>query len=182
MNKIAKIASGVGAVAMLGVAALPLTSYAATTVDETVNVEVGAVCALVLSGTTSAVATAPGVINATPDNTTLFTNANVLCNNAAGYTLTMKAKTAADVNLVGQESSRTLPAKGTAPVSGTESYSWHTGTNWATPSTTAVNVASTSAPSAVAGDNYKINYGVGTAANTAADTYESTITYTITAK
>ena len=177
MSKMTKTIAALGVVAGLGVAAMPLSSYALED-SETVNftVEVGDSIEIVADSTTVDLGTATS--SAMAEGGTTIT---VHTNNERGYTATIKADGS---RLMGtNDVSNVIPVNG-VPTNGTSSWGYKIGsiTDYIAASTTPQEFASTSAVSAQAGDKYDLGFAVSVAPNQAADTYKGSVTLTATAK
>ena len=83
MTKTTKIIAALGVVAGIGVAALPISSFAASTQDVTVRVTIGSSIAVGVDQDTTEVTMSPNQTDAS----TLKTKVTVTTNNAAGYQL-----------------------------------------------------------------------------------------------
>lgn len=191
LNTALSIAS-VAAIAFVGVAvSMPTASAVTTTEADTVRLQIGESLDLTLTGTGDF-----GTVSVASANIAAQ-NANVKSNYAAGYTLTL-ADQDTDTDLVGTGSSSntipTLAAAGTLlPNQSTSAWGVYvgTGTVGASGSTfqpmpdsagTPLQVASTSAISAAAGDNYPVTYGSQISGSQAPDVYEDIVVYTLTSK
>lgn len=185
MSKSTKIIAALGVVAGLGVAALPLSTYAATdSKDVTFSVEVGESISLAVDNATVATTTALAAGQALTSG--LTTTATVITNAAGGYTLTIADKDA-DTNLVGTTDTNATIATGASLTAGTEAWAVKGGnlTDWTAmvaSTDTALVLADTNTATAAAGENTPIDFGVSTAATTKADTYTDVVTLTATTK
>lgn len=180
MSKMTKTIAALGVVAGLGVAAMPLSSYALEN-TETVNltVEVGESIEISADSTDVDLGTATSSAMATGGTTI-----TVHTNNEKGYTATIKANGS---RLLGTaDNSNAIPTSGSSvvPADGTSAWGYKIGsiTDYVAASTTAQEFADTSAVSAQAGDKYDLGFAVSVAPNQAADTYAGSVTLTATAK
>ncbi|MDR0591239.1 MAG: hypothetical protein LBG75_01615 [Candidatus Nomurabacteria bacterium] len=134
MAKITKVIAGVSVLGMLGVAALPLSSYAVTTGTTTVNVEVGSQCGIGEGSTTGGAATVDigplSSTNQSGENSTAGAASpiSVTCNNATGWSLTEQMNTGEDqiLNIGGLTASTTGfgPWTGGTAVTGFAANTW----------------------------------------------------------
>jgi len=203
--KMKKILAGLGVVAALGLAVLPL-SASAISEDQIVTVNVNSTLFLQVAGTTAT--TMP---TATTETDTLFNDVWAATSNSGGYTLTIAAKTAADVNLVsaygdmisGSATVMSPAVSGSgAPGSFTGgSYTWSINTNpfttnggntgqpaWSAgtltaPTITAQTLGTTATnnttASLVNAEGYRVGYGVTTANNQPNGQYQATNVFTV---
>jgi hypothetical protein len=139
------------------------------------------------------------------NTTTLYDNVWAGVSSTSGYTLSIAAKTSADINLVGTSDSAHIidgAAAVATPAAGVNSYTWGisdaqltTGASaatigdWSTltptqPTTTAEEIASTAASAGITkatADQYGVRYGVAVATDQDPDTYTATNVFTVTA-
>lgn len=179
MSKITKTIAALGVVAGLGVAALPLASYADSPDAETLTVNANIGSSFSLTVDKNAVALAP-VNNGDVVNTETAggINATVTSNNAAGYTLILTGTE--DYSLADGDNkiAAGVPAKGTSAwgVKGGKisTYQALGGSG--------LTLADTSTPTDIAGEVTDIDFAVSAASNQAAGNYTATLTLTATAK
>ena len=235
MSKIKTLSIGLGVVAGLTAAILPMSAYAdgepsaKAAVD--VNVNVATVISMTLDtysqtaagGSTGTLTcdstaivtddpetpdvdesndgctgteqvTAINILPNTADLTTMYTDAYVSTNSAAGYTLTLIDSD--DVTALTNAADDTIAAINETPVAGTKpgwAVSIDAGTTWqkmpknagqSTPAETAIIVENyTPNPAATSASRKStVNYGVATSSTQPTGTYTDTIIYTATAK
>ena len=114
MSKSTKVIAALGVVAGLGVAALPLSSFAASTGDVNVKVEVGSTISMTIDGadhSTTALEKSVAMDNNDTDSS-LTASIKVTTNDANGYILSVKDKNGDGAALKGALSSntQTIPA------------------------------------------------------------------------
>lgn len=176
MTKSTKIIAALGVIAGLGVAALPIGAFAASTQEVTVKVNIDSSISLGVDQAMTQVTMAPNQAN----TTSLKTKLTVATNNAAGYKLEVKDKDA-DTSL--KSGTNTIPAAASV-AAGTSAWNVKGGDKifQSGAAITAADqlVAESSAP--VASAQTDMTYGVSTASNQASGTYQDVITYTATAK
>jgi len=183
-----------GVLGVLGIAALPVASYAETDTDDvTVNVQVSSTLNLVCSGNythnygpaSNAADVNDGVaIGTTPTGTCAVTS-----NDAAGYTLTV-ASASTNTNLVHTvNSALTIPTAAGLPAAGTPAWAINvsnpqvdgtSGVNWlAMPASdaTPITVATTSA---AGNGSHPYSFATSIASTTASGTYSATVRFTAT--
>ena len=175
MSKITKTIAALGVVAGLGVAALPLASYAATTQNIAVEAEIGET----LSVETPTVAT----VELAPTNGAAATEGSssvtVKTNHLSGFTLNIKDSDS-ETGLTG--TSGTIAA-GTV-LDGTVSACAYKGgdkTSYTEITTSDVALKTTAAPTAAAGETVEITFGVAADEDQAAGTYTGGVTVTAVA-
>ena len=175
MSKITKTIAALGVVAGLGVAALPLASYAATTQNIAVEAEIGETLS-VETPTVAKVELAPTNGAAAVNGSSSVT---VKTNHLSGFTLNIKDSDS-ETGLTGD--SGTIAA-GTV-LDGTESaWAYKGGDKTAYTAITTENVLlkKTTAPTAAAGETVEITFGVAADADQAAGTYTGGVTVTAVA-
>lgn len=180
MSKMTKTIAALGVVAGLGVAAMPLSSYALED-TETVNLTVEVGQSIEITADQTAVKLGTATSSQMAEGGTGIT---VHTNNEKGYTATIKANGS---RLIGtNDSSNQIPASGSSvvPANGTSAWGYKIGSiaDYVAASTTAQEFADTTAVSAQAGDKYNLGFAVSVAPNQAADTYTGSVTLTATAK
>lgn len=175
MSKITKTIAALGVVAGLGVAALPLASYAATTQNISVEAKIGET----LSVETPTVAT----VQLTPTNGAAAVNGTssvtVKTNHHSGFTLNIKDSDS-DTGLTG--TSGTIAAGTT--LNGTVSawaYKGGDTTEFTAITKSDVALKETDAPTAAAGETVEITFAVAADADQAAGTYTGGVTVTAVA-
>ena len=179
MSKITKTIAALGVVAGLGVAALPLASYADSPDVETLTVNANIGQSFSLSVDKNAVTLTPinngPVVNTETDG---GINATVTSNNAAGYTLVLTG--AEDYSLA--DGSKKIPAG--EPTTGTSAWGIKGGkiSDYQALGASGLTLADTSAPTDTAGEVTDIDFAVSAAANQAAGNYTASLTLTATAK
>ncbi len=177
MSKMSKVIAGLGVVAALGVAALPMASYAAVTTGSTGDVEITTSIAGTLSLTASDV-NIPALTN-NGDVQTGVSNIVVTSNNISGYTLNIKA----DDPTLSSDSGDTIDAGAPAQTTSAWGYkAWGTGTAEGTDytgvTTTDAAVKKTAAPTAHDGDKWALTFGASADSSQAAGNYSGTVTLT----
>ena len=179
MSKITKTIAALGVVAGLGVAALPLASYADSPDLETLTVNANIGQSFSLSVDKNAVTLTPTnngeIVNT---ETAGGINATVTSNNAAGYTLVLTGTE--DYSLA--DGGKKIPA-GT-PAKGTSAWGIKGGkiTGYQALSASGLTLADTSAPTDTSGEVTDIDFAVSASANQAAGNYTAELTLTATAK
>ena len=203
MSKSTKIIAALGVVAGLGVAALPLSSFAATTGDVNVKVEVGSTISMTIDDadhSTTPLEKTVAMNNNSSDNS-LTASVKVTTNDDDGYILTVKDKAGDGAALKGALSSntQTIPAftvKQTNLASlTTDTYGWGMmAANSNANATIGSNFSGGYGPvsdtdqavvtvsGTAASDETTITYGIVTKSDQVADTYSNLITYTVTAQ
>lgn len=179
MSKITKTIAALGVVAGLGVAALPLASYADSPDLETLTVNANIGQSFSLSVDKNAVTLKPTnngeIVNT---ETAGGINATVTSNNAAGYTLVLTGTE--DYSLADGDNkiAAGVPAKGTSAwgIKGGKI------TGYQALGASGLTLADTSAPTDTAGEVTDIDFAVSAAANQAAGNYTAELTLTATAK
>lgn len=177
MKKLTSVIAATGIVAGLGVAALPLASYAADpasdTASVTVSLEVSDAISITVddneSTTINLGTIAPNAITGTGKKVV----ANVKSNNASGYTVT-----AAGTALTRASGTETIAYGSVA--AGTSAWGISVGTDAGYSALTSI--ATPTAASAEDGDDYNIFFGASTNASQKTGTYSGTLTLTATNK
>lgn len=187
MSKTTKIIAALGVVAGLGVAALPLTSYAANE-SVTLTVTVDPAISLSHSGTTS--------LTIAPNNADLTTASSTLrvsTNNLKGYKLTVNDADA-DASLVhATQNDKKIVTTTATPAAGTSSWAVQAGaaytgmgaglnTTWTKmPNNTETPLVirnSGAVTSAITNESSVLKYGVGVADGQEAGVYSTQIVFT----
>lgn len=179
MKNITKIVAGLGVVAGLGAAMLPLGTYAANSKDVQLKVTVGSILTLEEDAANSTKELNLGLGAA--DSTSLKSAFKVSTNNAGGYDVTVKGKEASADMVNG---SNTIPAQSGLPVAGTAGWALKDASgNWVAANGnagTAVTVKSNGA--AAFEDPFTTNYAVATSGTQAPGDYVVDLVFTATAK
>lgn len=176
MSKMSKTIAVLGVVAGLGVAALPLSTYAAN--PETVNLNVKVIDKIELTASESTVS-----INATNGNAVTgqegTVDLTVETGNSKGYKLSAKT---GNVNLTNTDSD-TIPAG--APITGSSFWGMKGGNQtfatYAGLTTTDQTVKNTTAAPTSGTDTVTVTFGVTTSASQNAGTYTGNAIFTATA-
>ena len=197
-----KVIAGLGVVAGLGVAMLPLTSYAETTGTQTVRATVEEVLAITVENNKSIAADNDNAVAMDQNDldTTLLHTINVTGNIYNGYTLNLKANDSADLRLVTSAASAAsktysdsvkIPALTTpgALEAGTAGWGYKfsdtttfSSENWTGVTTAGADIKNfTNTDHAAFNNNHYVSYGIATDDDQGAGTYETTVTYTVTA-
>ena len=178
MSKVTKTIAALGVVAGLGVAALPLASYAATTDTVTVNAEVGTSMSVSLDkDSVSLNPTAGGVPVSTEDAPAQTITATAITNNTNGYKLTLTDADSTNHYLAsgGNHIAPGVPTQG-------DSF-W--GVKFGADAESYVSIASAPVINGEAtddaGDTHSLDVGVSASAGQVPGTYTGTLTVTITA-
>ncbi|MDO4759403.1 MAG: hypothetical protein Q4A30_01280 [Candidatus Saccharibacteria bacterium] len=195
MSKSTKIIAALGVVAGIGVAALPLSTFAANTADVTVKVMIGE--QLSLSMDLAASDTEQTMTASEIKTDEMKSTAKVSTNHAAGYTLTVIDKDTNTALVNESNPSATIPAIAVEGALSSGTAAWGLQVDSAYPGTTISTAqwspipASTSTAlvvrnsgalaTAVSDEASVVKYGVSTAAGQASGTYSDIITYTVTA-
>ncbi len=187
MTKSTKIIAALGVVAGIGVAALPLTSYAAEN-DVTVTVNVSSAISQNITSTNT-VTLAPNAA----DTSTMKINSSISTNDLDGYTITVKDKDTNTALVHTTTPAHTIPTGAGQPTAGTASwavkaaaaYSGQTAglnTTWtAMPASSAspLTLRNKSAGAAVTTNEVStLEIGVATAAAQPTGAYADTIVFT----
>lgn len=203
MSKSTKIIAALGVVAGLGVAALPLSSFAAETGDVNVKVTVGSTISMTIDDADRS--TVPLEKAVTMDNNdtdeSLTASIKVTTNDADGYILSVKDKAGdgAALKPTLSTNTQTIPAftvkQTDLSALVTDTYGWGmkaaNANTSATVSTafdggygfvTDADQAVVTATGTAAEDETTITYGIVTKSDQVADTYSNLITYTVTAQ
>lgn len=189
MSKTTKFIAALGVVAGIGVAALPLTSYA-TEQHLAITATVDSSISLALSGTNNLTVGSNAV-----NLDTASTTASVTTNSLKGYTLSVTDKdTVTDLTHTTQSDKKIAAQDGT-PTAGTSTWAVQAGgnytgmtsgldTNWkampAKGGTALVIKNSGAVTAAINQDQTTLKYGVATAANQESGEYTNEITFTAT--
>ena len=186
MSKITKTIAALGVVAGLGVAALPLASYAATDSLETpITVTASLVDAISIESSADSIntmsLTAGGpVVSSNQLDITVITNAT------NGYNVTIEDGDE-NIALVGTGSNDETIAAGN-PSQGTSAWGYKFGEaleeidSFTAITTEPVQVATKDAKTNDTGDVYKLGFGASAAASLTPDTYTGSVTLTATTK
>ena len=184
MTKSTKIVAALGVVAGLGIAALPLGTFAATD-SKNVEVELTVQSAINISSSSDSKCSATMLPGQTATCTAKIGYAT---NNAAGMTLTLKDADT-DTNLVhADDSTATIATGADAVAAGTEKWNVSGGllSNAAMVASTgtALTVASENGPvdKSASANMITMTYNFSTAANTKSGVYSDIVTYTATTK
>lgn len=183
MSKMTKTIAALGVVAGLGVAAMPLSSYALEDTEKVnhtekvdLTVEVGQSIEITAKDTNVELGEATSSKMA--EGGTVIT---VHTNNETGYNATIKADQA---RLTSGDTNYSIPSTGASaiPANGISAWGYKIGsiTDYVAASTTMQSFANTSTVSAQAGDAYDLNFAVSVAPNQAAGTYTGSVTLTAT--
>ena len=180
MKTTAKIISALSIVAGLGVAILPLSSYAATESKTKVTVTIGETLSI---ASNAGGAKTASISDLTAADETMVEKLTVTANKS-GYKLTVKADTNKDMmhtdgtsKIQALDSDGTLTA-GRGGLNATNATASLTSSQYKAV-TTPVDLVTVSTP--VAGDVTNIKYGVFPASNQKAGSYSVDLTYTVTA-
>lgn len=189
MSKTTKFIAALGVVAGIGVAALPLTSYAAEQ-HLTITATVDSSISLSLSGTNTLTVGSNAV-----NLDTASTTASVTTNSLKGYTLSVTDKDAVTDLTHTTQSDKKIAAQDGTPTAGTSTWAVQAGgnytgmtsgldTSWkampAKGGTALVIKNSGAVTSAINQDQTTLKYGVATAANQESGEYTNEITFTAT--
>jgi len=181
MKTTAKIISALSIVAGLGVAILPLSSYAATESKTKVTVTIGETLSI---ASNAGGAKTASISDLTAADETMVEKLTVTANKS-GYKLTVKADTNKDMmHTDGTSKIQALDNDGTLTagrwgLNATNATASLTSTQYKAVKTTPVDLVTVSTP--VAGDVTNIKYGVFPASNQKAGSYSVDLTYTVTA-
>lgn len=174
MSKITKTIAALGVVAGLGVAALPLASYAAVQNPSTVNLTASLDNSLSLSVTETELAFELENGGAVVTDETAAT---VTTNNGKGYDLNIKAASG-DGALTSTVGSYTIPAGPAAQGTSAWGYNTNGGDTYTAVTATDVSIASSTAPTPTAGTTTNITIGVSADATQEAGTYKGSFVLT----
>ena len=201
MSKSTKIIAALGVVAGLGVATLPLSSFAASTGDVNVKVEVGSTISMTIDDADRSTTPLEKTVQMDNNDTdeSLTASIKVTTNDADGYILTVKDKAGDGAALQPTlgTNSQTIPAftvkQTDLSALVTDTYGWGMKAANANSNATVATAFSggygfvTDADQAVvtvsgsaAEDETTITYGIVTKDDQVADTYSTLITYTVT--
>lgn len=195
MSKTTKALAIMGVVAGLGVAALPMSSYAATdstnmgvktTIEDYIAIETTTDGS---DDTDAKNVVVSNVINNGEIGTGTGTF-NVKTNNKSGYYVQISATDTTLKNATNETIPAGVPAKGTsawgykASADGVSNVTIkddvYAGKDYAAVSGTAATIATGTAATADAGDNITMTFGISASASQAAGTYKGTVTLTAT--
>ena len=193
MSKMTKTIAALGVVAGLGVAALPLSSYAAPVsntgatqagVDVTINATVGN--SISISASEGTVSLGTNII-ANQEVAEASTDVTIATNNAAGYQLRIKDKDSTLALMPAGAGTATGIAAG-VPTKGTNAWGYKGATDDSditieTPTYTAIKstnqtIAEKSSASAAEGDMVTVTFGVTVDSTILPDTYSDVVTLT----
>lgn len=170
MSKVTKTIAALGVVAGLGVAALPLASYAVN--PTTVNLTASLQDSLSLSVTETELAFALDNGGAVVTDETAAT---VTTNNGKGYDLNIKAGSGGTALTSGDY---TIPAGPAAQGTSAWGYNTDGGTDYTAVTASDVSIASSTAPTPTAGTTTNITIGVSADATQEAGTYKGSFVLT----
>lgn len=176
MSKVTKTIAALGVVAGLGVAALPLASYAAEQNPSTVNLTARLQDSLSLNVSKNELSFDLENGGAVVKDTTAAT---VTTNNGKGYDLKIKAGGSSASLTSG---SYTIPAGKAAQGTSAWGYNTDGGTSYTAVTTTDVSIASSTAPTPASGTTTNITIGVSADATQEAGTYTGSFVLTATNK
>ena len=180
MSKINRIVATLGIAAALGIASMPIATYAAATDSKnvTVKVNVASVIALSADSTSTEITMNPNNVNTTG----LKTKLTVATNNKNGYKLTVKDVDSTTA-MTSADTTETIPATAGVLTAGTAGWNISGGDLNKVTVTTADQVVKTNPNTAHVGIQEDIDmvYGVATSAAQAQGTYQDVIIYTATA-
>ncbi len=191
MSKMSKAIAVLGVVAGLGVAALPLSSYAADNYSQSsqaqVKVEVGGAISITTDATDGVVDLGQLKINGVSETKDL--NVTVSSNSEIGYDLTIKSATT-QTSLV-SESGAEIPANANV-AAGTSAWAYRTyeadGTTaqaWTAITPDPVNILSHTADAGNTGEmtgTTKVNFGASASGSQQEGVYTGTVVFTATVK
>ena len=180
MSKINRIVATLGITAALGIASIPIATYAAATDSKnvTVKVNVASVIALSADNASTEITMNPNNVNTTG----LKTKLTVATNNKNGYKLTVKDVDSTTA-MTSTDTTETIPATAGVLTAGTAGWNISGGDLNKVAVTTADQVVKTNPNTAHVGIQEDIDmvYGVATSAAQAQGTYQDVIIYTATA-
>lgn len=179
MSKTKKVVVALGVATALGIATLPLSTFAASsTSDITVKVKIGSVIALSADNQLTETNLNPNNVN----TTALKTRLTVATNSRNGYKLTVKDKDA-NTNLASTETSDVIPALAGNLTAGTAGWNISGGelNKAAVTATDQVVKTNPNSTHASINEDIQMTYGVSTSASQAQGTYSDVIVYTATA-
>ncbi len=171
--KITKISAALGVATALGVAALPLASYAANTATTSISVLIDETLSITATATETATVTNNAAVNET-----MKPVVTVITNHSSGYVVSAKTTHTGGPALK-TTGGASIPAA--SPATGTSAWAIKGGalsayTPLATSDTT---VLSSGNPTAATGVATTFTIGVTAASNQAAGTYTGTITWSV---
>ena len=168
---------GLGVVAALGAAVVPMASYAVTDNDSsTVNVSlrVGSTISMSLDGDTIN----PAILTS-EDSQDQTTVATISTNSATGYTLSAETSSA-DGSLVGTDENNTIGYVGASYADVTEGWALSVGDDLK--DIAGKKISLFSSDSTADSEEITVGYNFKTDADTVPDTYSTTLTYTASVK
>ena len=177
MSKMSKAVAVLGVVAGLGVAAMPLATYAAN--PETINLNVQVVDKIELSADETSLSMNPVNGGEIAEDTT---NLTVTTSNSKGYTLNAKTSKTTLETTDGDTIAAGVPQANAATSAWGMKGGNQTFSNYAGLTTNDQIVKTTSAAPAGGTDNVAITFGVATATGQNAGTYTGSAIFTATAK
>ena len=172
MSKVTKTIAALGVVAGLGVAALPLASYAANPTPVNLTASLDDSLSLSVTETELAFELENGGAVVTDE-----TAATVTTNNGKGYDLNIKAASG-DGALTSTVGSYTIPAGPAAQGTSAWGYNTDGGDTYTAVTATDVSIASSTAPTPTAGTTTNITIGVSADATQEAGTYKGSFVLT----
>ena len=187
MSKMSKAIAVLGVVAGLGVAALPLSSYAVETA--TTNVKAQAIVGDSIAISSSADTITMNDVKANQEINKSSATITVQTNNATGYSVSIK-DTDSDTALKPTDggTAEGIPAK--VPVKGSNGWGYmvssvsegltNDATDYAAVKSGPAPIVSKNSASAAAGDTFELTFGVTVDTTIAAGTYEDQVTLTAT--
>ena len=180
MSQINRIVATLGITTALGIASMPIATYAAATDSKnvTVKVNVASVIALSADSASTEITMNPNNVNTTG----LKTKLTVATNNKNGYKLTVKDVDSTTA-MTSADTTETIPATAGVLTAGTAGWNISGGDLNKVAVTTADQVVKTNPNTAHVGIQEDIDmvYGVATSAAQAQGTYQDVIIYTATA-
>ena len=179
MSKIKKMVVGLGLTTALGIATLPIATFAASDISSvTVKVNVNSVIALSADSNSTEVTMNPSSVN----TTALKTKLTVATNNKNGYKLTVKDADSTTAMTSG-DTTETIPAVSGTLTAGTAGWNISGGDLNKAAVTTSDQTVKTNPNTMHTGiqEDVQMTYGVATAAAQAQGTYQDVIVYTATA-
>ena len=178
MSKIKSVVLGLGLTTTLGIASLPVATFAATSSQSVaVKVNVSSVIALSADNLSTEVTMTPSAL----DTTTLKTKLTVATNSKNGYKLTVKDADTTTAMISG-DTTETIPAQAGNLVAGTAGWNLTGGDLTKVAISATDQVVKTNSNTAHTGiqEDIQMTYGVATGTAQAQGTYMDTIVYTAT--
>ena len=178
MSKIKNTVVALGVATALGVASLPIATFAASdTQSVVVKVNVKSVIALAADSNSTEVTMTPSSVNTTG----LKTKLTVATNNKNGYKLTVKDADSTTA-MTSTDTTETIPAVGGTLTAGTAGWNLSGGDLTKVAVTTSDQIVKTNTNAAHTGiqEDIQMTYDVATGAAQAQGTYQDTIVYTAT--